>query len=661
MSRRHTVPALIAAILVALIVSTPFSTLFGQGVTGGLLAPAVAQTPSSQTPAADAPATPAPAIPAPSAASGELSESSRRGIVFSVLSAEGQTASGPLWEPLLADMERALGVPVSTRFGTNYNTLIEAMRFNQTQVGWFSALPALQAVDRAEGEVIARTVDLEGRDSYVSTLIVRRGSGITLDDVLRCDRSLTFGLGDAQSTSGTLAPMTFLFSPRNINPTQCFSTVRSANHQANSLAVATGVVNVATSNSVNTVFLERRNPEIAAQIESIWESPPIPESGIVLRADLDPVLKERIRAFFLTYGKGDGPEAARQREILANLNYSEFREADDSYLDPIRAMREDQQRREMAEGETREPFQPTTGFWVLVAVVAGALLIAIGGSVRKRLFPPRAPAAPVARDPAEIPPPPVKSLASWMMDIVLWGGLAIVLALSFQRVELQNITRLFSETENVRIYGRDFLNPDFSNWQILVQQMWLTVQIALWGTFLAVFIGVPLGLLAARNIAPDWIVWPVRRIMDVLRSVPDLVMGTLFIVAVGLGPLAGVLAIAFNTAGVLAKLFSEAVESIDHGPVEGVRATGGQRLHEIVWGVIPQVAPLWTSFALYRFESNSRAATVLGLIGAGGIGQLLFESIQAFDYRLVSAIAIVIVVAVTLIDMLSQMMRKRLL
>jgi phosphonate transport system permease protein len=149
--------------------------------------------------------------------------------------------------------------------------------------------------------------------------------------------------------------------------------------------------------------------------------------------------------------------------------------------------------------------------------------------------------------------------------------------------------------------------------------------------------------------------------MDVLRSVPDLVMGTLFIVAVGLGPLAGVLAIAFNTAGVLAKLFSEAVESIDHGPVEGVRATGGQRLHEIVWGVIPQVAPLWTSFALYRFESNSRAATVLGLIGAGGIGQLLFESIQAFDYRLVSAIAIVIVVAVTLIDMLSQMMRKRLL
>jgi phosphonate transport system permease protein len=191
--------------------------------------------------------------------------------------------------------------------------------------------------------------------------------------------------------------------------------------------------------------------------------------------------------------------------------------------------------------------------------------------------------------------------------------------------------------------------------------MWLTVQIALWGTFLAVFLALPLSLMASRNIAPGWMVFIVRRVMDLLRSIPDLVIATLFIVAVGLGPLAGVLALALNTGGVLAKLFSEAVESIDKGPVEGVRATGAGKLHEIVWGVFPQVAPLWTSFALYRFESNSRAATVLGLIGAGGIGQTLFESIQAFDYSRVAAIAIVIVVAVTLIDTLSQVMRKRLL
>ncbi|MDI1281051.1 phosphonate ABC transporter, permease protein PhnE [Brevundimonas sp.] len=260
-----------------------------------------------------------------------------------------------------------------------------------------------------------------------------------------------------------------------------------------------------------------------------------------------------------------------------------------------------------------------------------------------------------------IPRPPAKSLSAWLLDLLLWGGIAVVLMISFDKVDMVNLPKLITNQESIRTYGRELLRPDFTNWRHLVGLMWLTVQIALWGTFIAVFIAVPLGLAAARNIAPAWVVWPVRRVMDLLRSIPDLVIATLFIVAVGLGPLAGVLALALNTGGVLAKLFSEAVESIDKGPVEGVRATGATPLLEIVWGVIPQVAPLWTSFALYRFESNSRAATVLGLIGAGGIGQLLFEDIQGFNYNEVSAIAIVIVVAVTLIDTLSQIMRKRLL
>ncbi|WP_242077450.1 phosphonate ABC transporter, permease protein PhnE [Brevundimonas diminuta] len=278
-----------------------------------------------------------------------------------------------------------------------------------------------------------------------------------------------------------------------------------------------------------------------------------------------------------------------------------------------------------------------------------------------------------------IPNPPKRSASALVFDILLWGGLALLLIASFGKVDMQNFGRLFSGSQNIQTYGAELLRPDWGAifpdgdfWTALksiftqpnaslIGQMWLTVQVALWGTFLAVFLALPLSLMASRNIAPGWLVFIVRRIMDLLRSVPDLVIATLFIVAVGLGPLAGVLALALNTGGVLAKLFSEAVESIDKGPVEGVRATGAGQLHEIVWGVFPQVAPLWTSFALYRFESNSRAATVLGLIGAGGIGQTLFESIQAFDYSRVAAIAIVIVVAVTLIDTLSQIMRKRLL
>ena len=209
-------------------------------------------------------------------------------------------------------------------------------------------------------------------------------------------------------------------------------------------------------------------------------------------------------------------------------------------------------------------------------------------------------------------------------------------------------------------FGRSFLHPDFTNWKIYISAMWLTIQIALWGTLLAILLAVPLGLAAARNVAPPWIQQPVRRVLDLLRAVPDLVVGTIFIVAVGLGPFAGVLAIAVNTGGVLGKLFSEAVETIVTRPVEGVRATGAAPLQEVVWGVIPQVAPLWTSYALYRFESNSRSATVLGLIGAGGIGQLLFDSLNGFAYSQTAAIVIVIVAAVSLIDLLSQAMRSRL-
>ena len=257
--------------------------------------------------------------------------------------------------------------------------------------------------------------------------------------------------------------------------------------------------------------------------------------------------------------------------------------------------------------------------------------------------------------------PPSRPLGQQLFDLGLWGGIIVLLVISFGPAEMSKLPKLFENSDNMRQFGREFLHPDFSDWTFLVSQMWLTVQIALWGTAIAVLIAVPLGLLGARNVTPPYVQLPIRRLMDVLRSVPDLVIGTIFVVAVGLGPFAGVMALALNTGGVLGKLFSEAVESIDKGPVEGVRATGAAPLQEVVWGVIPQVAPLWTSYALYRFESNARSATVLGLIGAGGIGQLLFDALNGFNYAQVSAIAVVIVVAVSLIDFLSQAMRSRLL
>ena len=259
-------------------------------------------------------------------------------LTFSILSAENQASMGPIWQPLLDDLSKQIGVKVTARYVTNYAGLIEAMRFKQVQVGWFSALPALDAVQRADGEVLGRVVDAGGEATYKSVLIVHKDSGITLDNVLACGKKYSFGIGDPQSTSGTLAPMAYLFTARNIDPTTCFKTVRSSSHQANSAAVANKVLDVASNNTVGLLFAKRDTPSIGNALEVIWTSPPLPESSIIVRKDLDPAVKEKMRQFFLTYGVGTGPEGDRQRAVLKRLAYGGFRAADDSYLDPVREM-----------------------------------------------------------------------------------------------------------------------------------------------------------------------------------------------------------------------------------------------------------------------------------------------------------------------------------
>lgn len=218
---------------------------------------------------------------------------------------------------------------------------------------------------------------------------------------------------------------------------------------------------------------------------------------------------------------------------------------------------------------------------------------------------------------------------------------------------------LLTDAGNMSVFISGFFPPDFTNWPDYVRDMVVTVQIAIWGTALAVLFSIPLGILSAENVVPWWIYQPTRRLMDAARAINEMVFAMMFVVAVGLGPFAGVLALFVHTTGVLAKLFSEAVEAIDPNPVEGIRATGATRLQEVIFGVIPQVLPLWISYSLYRFESNVRSATVLGIVGAGGIGQPLYEMIRGFYYAETAAIMIIIVVSVSLIDIVSQQLRKR--
>jgi phosphonate transport system permease protein len=239
-----------------------------------------------------------------------------------------------------------------------------------------------------------------------------------------------------------------------------------------------------------------------------------------------------------------------------------------------------------------------------------------------------------------------------------WGAGLAVLLWAWKGADIRPLD-LFRDSGNMAELASDFFPPNFRDWKTYVKEMVITVQIAVWGTVLAVLCSIPLGLLSSANIAPWWIHQPVRRAMDACRAINEMVFAMLFVVAVGLGPFAGVLALWIHTTGTLSKLFSEAVEAIDPQPVEGIRATGAAKLEEIAYGVIPQVMPLWISYSLYRFEANVRSAAVVGMVGAGGIGVVLWDIIRSFQYAETCAVLIIIVITVSTLDLASAQVRKR--
>src|SRR6201996_7724491 len=261
---------------------------------------------------------------------------------FSIVSTEATQTQMQEWGPFLKDMQAATGLTVKPFFGSNYSALIEAMRFKQTDLGWFTNQSGLEAVRRAGGEVFARTTHPNGHDGYQGVIIVKKGSGVTLDQLLKCDHTMDFGMGDAKSTSGTLAPNTYLFGPRGIDPAKCFKTVRSASAEANLYAVGGGVLPAATDNTRSMDRLAAigtdQSKKALDSLQVIWTSPTIPEDPMVWRADLDPAVKKKVADFIFSYGVGDSDEAKRQRAILERIQPGPFKHADNSHLLPVREM-----------------------------------------------------------------------------------------------------------------------------------------------------------------------------------------------------------------------------------------------------------------------------------------------------------------------------------
>jgi phosphonate transport system substrate-binding protein len=259
---------------------------------------------------------------------------------FGVLSTEASANQKKNWEPFLQAITKATGYKVNGFYATDYAGVIEAMRFNKVHLAWFGNKSGMEAVDRAGAEVFAQIVSRDGSIGYYSHIIVHRDSPFAkLEDILRCDKSIDFGIGDPNSTSGFLVPTSYIFAANKIDPKSCFKTVRNGSHQANAMAVANKQVAAATNNSEDLQRAAATAPAAREQIRIIWTSPLIPLDPLVWRKDLDPAVKTRLYTFLMSYGHvGTEEEIKAAREVLANLVWSPFHPSSDNQLLSIRKL-----------------------------------------------------------------------------------------------------------------------------------------------------------------------------------------------------------------------------------------------------------------------------------------------------------------------------------
>lgn len=254
---------------------------------------------------------------------------------FGIIATEKSGALRQMWEPFLEDMSKAVGVKVNGFYATDYTGIIEAQRFDKVQIAWYGNKSAIDAVDRASGEVFAQFVDLDGTPGYYSYIITHKDSGITsLDQVLKNGKNYSYGAGDPQSTSGTLVPGYYVFTKNNLDPKTHFKVMRSSNHEGNVLAVLNKQVDVASNNSEQLTKIKETAPEKYEQIRILWTSPLIPRDPLVWRKDLPADLKKKIQDFVVGYGKDE-----REKEILKNLyRLKGFKASTDAQLLPIRQL-----------------------------------------------------------------------------------------------------------------------------------------------------------------------------------------------------------------------------------------------------------------------------------------------------------------------------------
>lgn len=255
---------------------------------------------------------------------------------FGIISTESSQNLKSVWDPFLKDMEKQIGVPVKAFFAPDYAGIIQAMRFGKVDIAWYGNKSAMEAVDRANGEVFVQTVAADGSPGYWSLLITHKDHKElnSVQDVLKNAKDLTFGNGDPNSTSGFLVPSYYVFAVNNVDAKQAFKRMVTANHETNAMAVANKQVDVATNNTESMDRLKINQPDKFEQIKVVWKSPLIPSDPIVWRKDLPDADKQELKSFFLDYGT----KSAEEKKVLAGLAWAPFKESSNNQLLPIRQL-----------------------------------------------------------------------------------------------------------------------------------------------------------------------------------------------------------------------------------------------------------------------------------------------------------------------------------
>lgn len=254
---------------------------------------------------------------------------------FGIVGSDSAAALRSIWTPFLEDMSKETGLQVTPFFATDYTGVIEAMRFEKVQIAWYGNKSAIEAVDRANGEVFCQFIGPGGTQGYYSYIITHRDSAIkTLDDMFAKGKELSFGMGDPQSTSGTLVPGYYVFALRKVDPKSVFRVTRSSNHGSNILAILNRQLDVATNNSEELEKFAERDPVASKAIRILWTSPLIPRDPLVWRKDLSAEAKAKIRTFVLAYGRDE-----REKAILLKIQgIVGFKPSTDRQLFPIRQL-----------------------------------------------------------------------------------------------------------------------------------------------------------------------------------------------------------------------------------------------------------------------------------------------------------------------------------